>query len=62
MFGGLCVGGFAWNRWFAVGNIEGRLERELRILWIEASGCPVKAFKTQRYNRTDPQALGTVKK
>ena len=45
-----------------MGNIEGRLERELRILWIEASGCPVKAFKTQRYNRTDPQALGTVKK
>lgn len=44
MFGGLCVGGFAWNRWFAVGNIE-------------ASG-----FKTQRYNRTDPQSLGTVKK
>ena len=42
MFGQLGVGGFAWN--IAMGNIEGRLERELRIPWMEASGCPVKAF------------------
>ena len=57
IFGQLCVGGFAWN--IAVGNIEGRLERELRIPWMEASGCPGKAFKAQRYNRTHPQSLDT---
>ena len=55
VFGQLCVGGFAWN--IAVGITEGRLERELRIPWMEASGCPVKAFKTQIYNRTHPQSL-----
>ena len=55
MFGQLCVGGFAWN--IAVGITEGRLERELRIPWMEASRCPVKAFKTQIYNRTHPQSL-----
>ena len=42
-----------------MGNIEGRLERELRIPWMEASGCPGKAFKAQRYNRTHPQSLDT---
>lgn len=39
---GLCVGHFAWNGWFAMGSIEVRLERELRVLQVEASGCQAK--------------------
>ena len=52
MFGQLGVGGFAWN--IAVGNFEGRLERELRIPWMESSGCPVKAFKDPKIQQNSP--------
>ena len=45
VFGQLCVGGFAWN--IAVGNTEEMLERELRIPWMEASGCPVKVLRSK---------------
>lgn len=65
MFGGLYVCQFVWNRWFVTGNTEVKLERELRILMKLLDAKPRiehKSFKTQRYNRTEPQVLGTVKK